>query len=198
MTVTFFHCPPLLFRCIQSGRRIKQMKQSTLSHLRLLIKPNTVRYTHHTRQSKEHLIRRTRQRSNSLSNHLSIRFAVPSRSLFFMNSILNTSASEEINQFESFTNDDGHVMHWRSTTDFIPIREGLYGDITIGQEMEMEFDFIWWGYSDDPYSTGTSYENFFRVGFSHHLGTSCEGQGSRYPYVAMCLCCVHLSITLGI
>lgn len=90
--------------------------------------------------------------------------------------------SQIFNQYTQTTGPDGEDI-WSSTTDFVPIQEGLYGNITIGETMVMEFDFVWAGYSNDPYAQ-PQYENFFRVGFSHNFGTSCDGHGSRYPYVA--------------
>ena len=50
---------------------------------------------------------------------------------------------------------------WQSTSDFVPIQNGEYGSITIGEEMEMEFDFAWGGYSNDPDSTGTQLRTSF-------------------------------------
>jgi len=93
----------------------------------------------------------------------------------------SASATHELNRFIEFGDANGNINTWRSTSDFVPIQGGLFGNITIGQVMDMEFDFIWWGYSDDPNASGQSFENFFRIGFSHHDGTSCNGQGSRYP-----------------
>ena len=97
------------------------------------------------------------------------------------------SVSAQLNEYEMDTGDDGSDI-WRSTSDFIPVQRELSdtdddGSITIGEIMTMEFDFVWGGYSNDPYDSGTQYENFFRVGYSHFQGASCVGQGSRYPYV---------------
>ena len=85
------------------------------------------------------------------------------------------------------TGDDGSDI-WRSTSDFVPVQREATdtdddGSITIGEIMTMEFDFVWGGYSNDPYDSGNQFENFFRVGYSHFQGASCVGHGSRYPYV---------------
>merc|ERR1719203_1884822 len=98
--------------------------------------------------------------------------------------IINLSHSQ-LNEYEMDTGDDGSDI-WRSTSDFVPIQDAgdesnLFGNITIGELMDMEFDFVWGGYTNEPYSTGNQFENFFRVGFSHNSGSHCEGHGSRYP-----------------
>ncbi len=98
----------------------------------------------------------------------------------------------QLNQYETDTGDNGEDI-WRSTSDFVPVQCNSSagadltktcerGDITIGEVMDMEFDITWYGYTNDPTSTGDAYENFFRVGFTHNGGTSCSGHGSRYPY----------------
>eukprot|EP01084_Bolivina_argentea_P066344 120922_1 len=69
---------------------------------------------------------------------------------------------------------------WRSTSDFIPQQSTSYGTIRIGQIMSAEFDWIFWGRTNDP-RNGTYYENFFRVGETASNGKSCNGEGSRYP-----------------
>ena len=93
----------------------------------------------------------------------------------------------QLNEYEMNTGDDGSDI-WRSTSDFIPVQRestdtGDDGSITIGELMIMEFDFVWGGYTNDPYDSGNQFENFFRVGYSHFQGASCDGHGSRYPYV---------------
>lgn len=96
--------------------------------------------------------------------------------------IIHFSALTEgqiFNQYAQSTGPNGEDI-WQSTSDFVPIQEGLYGNIRIGELMIMKFDFVWDGYSNDPYPP-PQYENFFRVGFSHSLGTSCDGHASRYP-----------------
>eukprot|EP01084_Bolivina_argentea_P301161 519479_1 len=55
-----------------------------------------------------------------------------------------------------------------------------YGTIRIGQVMSAEFDWIFWGRTNDP-RNGPYYENFFRVGETAANGNSCNGEFSRYP-----------------
>merc|ERR1719474_838652 len=99
-----------------------------------------------------------------------------------------SQVSQVTNQYEEDTGVDGSDI-WRSTSDFIPLQgddvDTEYGTITIGEIMTMEFDFVWGGYSLDPVTSGSQYENFFRVGFSDSLGSTCNGHGSRYPSMWM-------------
>ena len=88
--------------------------------------------------------------------------------------------SQVLNQYQKSIGPDGEEI-WQSTSPFVPVQSKSFGNITIGNIMTMEFDFIWNGYSNDPYSTGNQYENFFRIGFSSRYGSGCDGHGSRYP-----------------
>ena len=50
------------------------------------------------------------------------------------------------------------VYVWNSTSDFVPNQSTSYGNMTIGDEMTVEFDFVYNGVTDAV----ASKENFFR------------------------------------
>lgn len=68
---------------------------------------------------------------------------------------------------------------WTSTAPFIPHQSTSFGQIKLGYNLRMEFDFVFTGRSNIPHQD--QYEMFFRLGFDSELGTGCEGQSSRYP-----------------
>eukprot|EP01084_Bolivina_argentea_P063651 116182_1 len=86
--------------------------------------------------------------------------------------------SEQTNQYEHDTGPNGTDI-WRSTSNFIPVQQTSYGNITIGSIMSTEFDFIWWGRTADQ-RIGYP-ENFFRVGFDAQINTQCTGETASYP-----------------
>eukprot|EP01084_Bolivina_argentea_P075154 136260_1 len=75
--------------------------------------------------------------------------------------ILFIHPCESINEWSLDSYPDQDI--WRSTSDFIPQQSMSYGTIRIGQIMSTEFDWKFWGRSNDP-RNGPYYENFFRVG----------------------------------
>ena len=94
----------------------------------------------------------------------------------FLLSILVSNA-----QFNQYTESIGPNKEsiWQSTSDFVPVQGQSFGEVMIGYQMYMEFDFIFHGRTNHP--SNNKYEMFFRVGFDSVLGNSCNGQGSRYP-----------------
>ena len=104
--------------------------------------------------------------------------------------LIIVTQSQQVNQYTTSVDPDGtHI--WQSTSDFIPQLATFYGRIPIGLIMSMEFEFIWWGYTQWP-EVG-AYEMFFRVGCSAYIiqdpdndplctgGQNCLGHGLRYP-----------------
>lgn len=78
-----------------------------------------------------------------------------------------------LNEFTQRISSDGAYI-WESTTDFVPVQSTSYGNMTIGDIMYMEFDFVWNGRATDSGS-----ENFFRIGATA-TSTSCQDVGF-YP-----------------
>jgi len=97
--------------------------------------------------------------------------------LFWLIHTTHTTRSQ-LNQYVESNPSPGEYV-WQSTSDFIPVQSQSYGEIMIGHEMSVEFDFVWGGRTNDP-QPGL-FEMFFRVGYDSALGNSCSGQGSRYP-----------------
>ena len=64
---------------------------------------------------------------------------------------------------------------WESTSEIIPTQSTAYGEIRVGHEMSMTFDFEWLG------RTTTQFEQFFRVGTSGVAGNGCAGNQAHYP-----------------
>ena len=77
--------------------------------------------------------------------------------------------SQEINQYIEYRDGDGAFI-WESTSDFVPVQATSFGEITLGDEMTVKFDFVYHGpeHEDD-----TEKENFFRVGASSSNGNNC-------------------------
>eukprot|EP01084_Bolivina_argentea_P274022 466915_1 len=92
--------------------------------------------------------------------------------------IISYVSCQPTNQYETSIDQDGTYI-WKSTTDFIPVQSSSFGSIPLGEIMQMEFDFTWWGRTNDPEKS--KYEMFFRVGFDSSGGNNCDGQGARYP-----------------
>eukprot|EP01084_Bolivina_argentea_P147710 258377_1 len=64
--------------------------------------------------------------------------------------------------------------HWESLSDFIPSKNTSYGNITLHNAVEMEFDFIYYGRT-----TVNKWENIFRIGYGGD--NNCPQAGTRYP-----------------
>lgn len=91
---------------------------------------------------------------------------------------LLVTTSDEINQFKQYRDENG-VFVWESTSNFVPVQSTTYGNMTIGNEMSVEFDFIYNGPTDPGQ---TDEENFFRIGYSSTLyGNGCGGKLYTYP-----------------
>lgn len=89
---------------------------------------------------------------------------------------LLVTASEELNEFKQYR-DANRLFVWESTSGFIPIQSKSYGNMTIGNEMTVEFDFIYNGAVNE-----NTEENFFRIGASAVIhGNGCAGKNHAYP-----------------
>ena len=82
------------------------------------------------------------------------------------------------NQYTESIGTNGESI-WQSTSDFVPVQGQSFGQITLGRQISMKFDFIFNGRSNSPNTN--KYEMFFRVGFDSYYGNGCSGHGSRYP-----------------
>jgi len=81
-----------------------------------------------------------------------------------------------VNQFT--TSHSGNVHTWQSASDFIPVLSESFGEIPIGDEMSVEFDFVYHGRAN---SDDDAYANFFRIGSDADEGNHCDGVFEEYP-----------------
>lgn len=104
-----------------------------------------------------------------------------------------TATNQTINQYIEYRDEDGAYI-WESTSDFIPVQSTSFGNIQIGDEMSMEFDFVYNG----PTNTHTSArENFFRIGASAANGNTCDGAHDAYPSFWVYSVSRYISISLN-
>lgn len=75
---------------------------------------------------------------------------------------------------------------YQSVSDFVPVSGQSLGEIRLGQQMTMQFDFTFNGRSNNP--SANQREQFFRIGFDADNGDSCNGQNS--------LVCLFVSISI--
>ena len=81
---------------------------------------------------------------------------------------------------------DWEKVDFQYLSDFVPVQSQSYGSITLGRIMEMSFDFVFGGRTNDPYTDDV--ENFFRIGYNSNTGNtgSCQGQNSRFVLLLQC------------
>ena len=83
-----------------------------------------------------------------------------------------------LNEWSKTVGSDGTQI-WNSTSDFVPVQSQSFGSIKIGRIMTVEFDFVFWGRTNDPKQNQR--EMFFRIGYDAEDGKGCDGQQSQYP-----------------